>query len=354
MAARITTARRAQFSPGELAVVLSHYDVGVIASARDFPRGSRHSPKLLLCAADGRQFLLKKRAAGQDDPFRVAFTHVLLTYLRERRFPVPALIGTRDDQNSLLQLNGATYEMFEYIVGERYNGSLDQTQQAGELLRQFHDEVREFQTEWASPAGAYHDCPTVRQALNAIPATTAGHDSVIGHEAELLTLVQDLYERYDAAAERVTRCGADGWARRIIHGDWHPGNLLFREGRLAAVLDLDSARLQPPILDVANGLLQFSILRTHAGPDEWPSAFDEARMQRFWAGYGLRANGSSAQCSAITDLMIESLIAEAVLPIAETGSFGHLTGFGVLKMVRRKAEWLAEHRERLTRQFEAK
>ena len=103
MAARITTARRAQFSPGELAVVLSHYDVGVIASARDFPRGSRHSPKLLLCAADGRQFLLKKRAAGQDDPFRVAFTHVLLTYLRERRFPVPALIGTRDDQNSLLR-----------------------------------------------------------------------------------------------------------------------------------------------------------------------------------------------------------------------------------------------------------
>jgi hypothetical protein len=77
-------------------------------------------------------------------------------------------------------------------------------------------------------------------------------------------------------------------------------------------------------------------------------------MQRFWAGCGLRANGSSAQRSAITDLMIESLIAEAVLPIAETGSFGHLTGFGVLKMVRRKAEWLAEHRERLTRQFEAK
>jgi hypothetical protein len=262
MTARINTAKRAQFSPGELAVVLSHYDVGVIASARDFPRGSRHSPKLLLCAADGRQFLLKKRAAGQDDPFRVAFTHVLLTYLRERRFPVPALIGTRDDQNSLLQLNGATYEMFEYIVGERYNGSLDQTQQAGELLRQFHDEVREFQTEWASPAGAYHDCPTVRQALNAIPATTAGHDSVIGHEAELLALVQDLHARYDAAAEtrrtlRGGRLGQTHNSRRLAsrQSAFPRGAPGGRVGpRLGPFAAADSGRCQrpAPVLDPAD------------------------------------------------------------------------------------------------------
>jgi Ser/Thr protein kinase RdoA (MazF antagonist) len=339
--------RRKQFTASELAVVLSHYDVGVIASARDFPRGSRHSPKLLLCAADGRQFLLKKRAAGRDDPLKVAFTHALLTHLRQRRFPVPALIGTRNEQNSLLQINGSTYEMFEYVAGDRYSGSLDQTQRAAELLRQFHEKVRDFQTEWASPAGSYHDCPAVRQALNSIPATTAGHDSVIGHEAELLALIQDLHERYDTAAERVAACGANNWPATIIHGDWHPGNLIFRRGQVAAVLDLDSARLQPPILDVANGLLQFSMLWARGEPDEWPSDFDEPRMERFAAGYALSRSIPPQQRQTITDLMTESLISEAVLPIAATGSFGHLTGFGVLKMVRRKAAWLAEHRDRL-------
>jgi Ser/Thr protein kinase RdoA (MazF antagonist) len=345
------TTRREQFTPGELAVVLSHYDVGVIASARDFPRGSRHSPKLLLCAADGRQFLLKKRAAGRDDPFKIAFTHTLLGHLRQRRFPVPALIGTRDEQNSLLQINGATYEMFEYVVGDRYSGSLEQTQRAGEVLRQFHEKVRDFQTEWASPAGSYHDCPAVRQALNAIPTRTAGHDSVVGHEAELLALIADLHERYDAAAQRVAACGAGHWPASIIHGDWHPGNLIFRQGRVAAVLDLDSARLQPPVLDVANGLLQFSILRTRAGLDEWPSALDEPRLERFCKGYALAASIPPPQRRAIADLMAESIIAEAVLPIAATGSFGHLTGFGVLKMVRRKAEWLVQQRDRLFRRI---
>jgi Ser/Thr protein kinase RdoA (MazF antagonist) len=341
------TLKREQFTPGELAVVLSHYDLGVIRSARDFPRGSRRSPKLLLYAADGRQYLLKRRAGRPDDLFKVAFTHALLTHLRQRLFPVPALIGTRDEHNSLLQLNGVNYELFEFVEGERYSGSLEQTRRAAETLRQFHERVRDFQTEWAPPTGSYHDCPAVHQGLNTIPALTGKHDSAVGHEAELLGLIENLQLRYDAAAERVAACGADRWPATIIHGDWHPGNLLFRYGQVAAVVDLDSARLQPAVLDIANGLLQFSIVRTRGGPEDWPASLDEPRLERFCTGYDARTFVPPEQRRAIPDLMMESLIAETVLPIAATGSFGHLPGFGVLKMVHRKAEWLSQNSERL-------
>jgi len=46
--------------------------------------------------------------------------------------------------------------------------------------------------------------------------------------------------------------------------------------------------------------------------------------------------------------MIETMIAEAVLPIAATGFFGHLHGTDFLLMIRRKAEWLNNNREQLT------
>ncbi len=124
------TPDREQFAPGELAVVLSHYDLGVLESAKEFTRGSRRAPKLLLKTAQGR-FLLKRRASGRDDPFKVAFAHALLTHLRERGFPVPRLVGTRDEHNSLLQINGGVYELFEFIEGERYDRSLEQTDHAG-------------------------------------------------------------------------------------------------------------------------------------------------------------------------------------------------------------------------------
>ena len=46
--------------------------------------------------------------------------------------------------------------------------------------------------------------------------------------------------------------------------------------------------------------------------------------------------------------MIETMIAEAVLPIAATGFFGHLHGTDFLLMIRRKAEWLSKNRDKLT------
>ena len=52
---------------------------------------------------------------------------------------------------------------------------------------------------------------------------------------------------------------------------------------------------------------------------------------------------------SLVDLMIETMIAESVLPIAATGFFGHHHGADFLQMIRRKAEWLKENRENLTR-----
>jgi Ser/Thr protein kinase RdoA (MazF antagonist) len=340
------TTERERFSPDELAVVLSHYDLGVIQNAKEFARGSRRSPKLLLRAVDGR-YLLKRRAGGRDKPERVEFAHALLEKLRKRRFPVPALVRTRDGQDSMLRARGHVYELFEFMDGERYDGSLEQTTHAGKTLARFHRAVADFQTGWVPSRRAYHESQAVRDGLNSIPSTTASHDSVVGHEAELLSLTQELYERYEEAAEAADACGLNAWPTAIIHGDWHPGNMLFRGGRVAVVLDFDSARQQTRIIDVANGLLQFSILRGSGEPADWPSFFDGTRMRRFLMGYLAKQSLSRDQRAAIPHLMLESLIAESVVPIAATGSFGPMPGFGVLQMVRRKVRWLLQNRERL-------
>jgi len=340
------TTERERFSPDELAVVLSHYDLGVIQNAKEFARGSRRSPKLLMRAADGR-YLLKRRAAGRDKPERVKFAHDLLKHLRQRRFPVPALMTTRDGRESMLTIEGRIYELFEYRSGDRYDGSLDQTTHAGKTLARFHRAVEDFDAEWVPPRGAYHDSSAVRQGLNAIPSTTASHDSVVGHEAELLAMTQELYERYDEAAEAASARGLADWEATIIHGDWHPGNMVFESGRVVVVLDFDAVRRQPRVIDLANGLLQFSILRGSGEPAEWPSFLDGTRVRRFLRGYLAKQTLEPDEREVIPYLMLESLIAESVVPIAATGSFGPMPGFGVLQMVRRKVRWLLENADRL-------
>ena len=78
--------QREQFSAEELAIILSHFDIGVVDSIVEFPRGSRKAPKLLIVSEQGK-FLLKRRARGKDDPFKVAFTHALQLFLASKQFP---------------------------------------------------------------------------------------------------------------------------------------------------------------------------------------------------------------------------------------------------------------------------
>src|SRR5688500_12442988 len=159
--------QRETFTLEELAVVLSHFDIGVIDSVVEFPRGSRKAPKLLIVSEQGK-FLLKRRARGKDDPFKVAFCHAIQLHLAAKQFPLPHLIGTKKENNSMLQWRGNVYEMFEYIPGQGYPQSLESTFDSGRVLGLYHKLLETFRSEWQPPTGSYHMAPAVEQGLRAI------------------------------------------------------------------------------------------------------------------------------------------------------------------------------------------
>lgn len=330
---------RERFLPEELNDVLAHYALGTITGAREYSRGSRRSPKILLETDQGR-YILKRRALGRDRPARVTFSHTLLRHLFEKGFCVPRLVYTRDIGDSKLIRQGRVYELFEYVGGGHYDESLEDTAHAGKTLARLHRALYDFQTAWQPGMGGYHNSERVRRGLQQIPATVSSHDSVSGREAELLGLVQELHACYDQSANTVEQLGFAKWKGGLIHGDWHPGNMRFSDAKVRVVLDFDSARRAPLVTDLANGMLQFSLVRGAGDPEQWPEYFDLARLKRFYVGYAKRIRLSKRQRRAIPPLMIESLIAEGVVPIAATGSLGELPGLGVLRMVRKKVRWL--------------
>lgn len=333
--------QREKFSGDELAIVLSHYDLGVIESITEFPRGSRKAPKLLIVSETGK-FLLKRRARGRDDPSKVAFSHSLQTFLASKQFPLPHIIGTRTDNNSMLQWRGGIYELFEYIPGQPYPHTLEATFDAGRILALYHKLLLDFGSEWQPPSGSYHLQPSIEQGLRAIPKALS---NVSGQKLE--GLLKFLAESYQDAAEKVESLGIGNWPRQYVHADWHPGNMLFRENRVVAVIDYDSARQLQRIIDVANGALQFSIIGGETDVTRWPDHLDESRFKRFVQGYDDVMLLSEAEVKAMPWLMIEALIAEAVLPIAITGTFGRMDGLSFLEMIQRKAYWLIHSTDKL-------
>jgi homoserine kinase type II len=338
--------QRETFTADELAIVLSHFDIGVIDSIAEFPRGSRKAPKLLIVSEQGK-FLFKRRARGKDDPFKVAFTHALQLFLAAKQFPLPHLIGTRRENNSMLQWRNGVYEMFEYIPGQGYPQTLEATFDAGRVLALYHKLLEDFKSEWRPPGGSYHMASAIEQGLKTIAANLPVGPN--NENADVHHLLSHLLKSYRKAATTAHQEGIEAWPRTIVHADWHPGNMLFRDNRIVAVIDYDSARLLPRVIDIANGLLQFSIIGGDDDVAKWPDHLDENRFKRFAAGYDQVTLLSEAEIKVIPYLMIEALIAEAVFPIAQTGSIGRLEGLPFLQMVLRKVSWMEQNYEKMTK-----
>jgi homoserine kinase type II len=339
---------RDQFGTFELAIVLSHYDLGIIDKIQEFPRGSRRAPKLLLRSDEGL-YLLKRRARGKDDAFKVAFCHSIQLHLAAKQFPLPHLIGTRRDNNSMLQLEETIYEVFEYIRGTGYDMGLEATQDAGKTLGLFHKLLVDFSTDHEPAKGSYHNSRLVHSSLDQLPKTLEKLDArIAGGQAERLNeLVAFLRDSYNDAGQRAEDAGLNDWPVQIVHSDWHPGNMLFRGTRVVAVIDFDAARLQPRVLDTANGALQFAIVGGGDDPNDWPEYIDVTRYKRFLLGYDRVNQLSRAEIAVVPWLMIEALIAEAAIPIANTGRFARMDGFDFLQMIERKVRWLQNQAESL-------
>jgi len=334
----------ATFDLAEAVTVLSNYDLGVIQAVREFRRGSRHSPKLLI-KSDKGVFILKRRAHGRDDPLKVAFTHQIQRRLAKAGFPLPriALVRNTDPPLSMLNLSGRIYELFEFVKGEVYDQSLHATFEAGQGLALFHKLLADEKPDWEPPGTSFHRASFVPPNLAFIP-----HRLNDGSLVEISDFLRDAYVQ---AGQRVESAGFASWPRQIAHGDWHPGNMLFRGSKIVAVIDYDTARVLPRGIDIANGALQFSITRTGGDPDGWSEAPDEGRLKRFCRGYDSLAASliSADEVQAMPWLMIEALIAEAALPIAATGKFGRFDAAPILRMVERKVRWLQSHGERIAR-----
>ncbi|MEN6385204.1 MAG: phosphotransferase [Phycisphaerales bacterium] len=327
----------AHFTSQELALVLSHYDIGIIQQIKNVVRGSRKAPKQIIVSDKGRYFL-KRRAKGKDIPARIEFAHEVQKTLNQNNFPVSKLIPSRDTSKTFLEIEGHIYELFEFALGSRFDGRVELVENAGETLANFHKILKNHTFASMSQRSSFHDSKSVRSHLKKISSDNhLGTDKTV---SQLMTI-------YNHASVNVNQFGFDQWPKSIVHGDWHPGNMLFSGSKISAVFDFDSLNLAPITTDIANGALQFSIVAGRPDPAEWPDYLDESKFVAFINGYRKTNPISENEIKSLLDLMIETLIAEAVLPIAATGYFSNFSGIEFLKMIHRKCTWIENNRKLL-------
>ena len=317
-------AARTAMSPREIRAVLEHYPLGTARSIRPMKIGSPASPKVVI-QCDSERFVLKRRGPGRDDPMGVARIHATQLAVEQAGVPVARLIGTRDN-NSMLQLDGRVYEMTMWIEGRPYAHTPAHAGAGGRALRALHTALAQVRGVRGFDRGSYHRAEHVEARLAHIAS---------GLDHEHARIVADVLGLYRHAGQ--ISADADAEPRQIVHGDWHPGNLIYQDDGQATIVDFDTLRIARRVTDAASGALWFSLPRHPDSRTLSPSAdWDLARA--FTSGYGESLDSPRAR--VLCGLMGEALIAEAVVPIARTGLIGHEDGVRVLEEVRTLVRWI--------------
>ena len=159
-----------------------------------------------------------------------------------------------------------------------------------------------------------------------------------------------LQSQYKTAFKKVESVEFNSLPTSIVHNDWHPGNMLYKDGEIIAVIDFDSLRVSPRVTDVANGALQFSMRMGDAERvDNWPDSFRGHTIQSLVQSYDQFTKHPlmASERSIVPALMVEALIVESVFPILKSGTFGRVRGSSFLRMVERKLRWLEPRTQRV-------
>jgi len=237
--------------------------------------------------------MLKRYKASVALP-AVIHEHSILTYLAQINFPAPRLLSTCTGE-TFVHRQGDTYALFDFIEGyiQYPNYFLPPAQvrrfvsAAGETLASLHDELQDFVPAGQNPNGfkslrgdRWRDLGWYTDKLAHCIAETRRLNTT-GNETP--AIVNILLRRADwihdtlCQLDRVLKAAAP--PRLIIHGDYGPCNLLFKQNAPAVVLDFEIARLDWPIVDLAKAISNFAFDRL---------GFSFGKMKRFLDAYEAR------------------------------------------------------------------
>ena len=323
---------RQQLSQREIDHVLGHYDLGKVISINELAAGSVYSPKVVIETSRGK-LLLKRRARGLDLPAMVAFSHEIMIGCLSLGLCVPPLLATKTN-NSMVQFEDQVYELFAFIEGVGFDRSPTMikahAQQAGALLGETHRTLNRVETNFQAPIE-----PTTIDLTRA-HLLDSSRPNIAAHTRDLLTRVLGYG---DELAQ------ANAQAPGFVHGDWHPGNMIYRGDQIVSVCDFDNTRLGSRAREVAQAMVHFSLKAPTSGqtalncdPDP-----DIVAMRSFWTGY-MGETSTPVRARLCAGLMPAVMVDEALalLPShAESAPSGQSDS--MLIAVARKAGWLDDH-----------
>ena len=218
-----------------MAIVAEHYDLGEITGCEPLRAAHQRRHRKLVLTAETGKFLVKTYARDSYVLDALRFQHHLSDHLLEHGLPVARIqktkLGTRIVENS----NWAM-ELQEFVEGAPMQISVNSLLISGQMLGKFHFECRDFPRP-KRDARMWRFSQVPRHSFDKLfeRAKEEGDESVASRHCDRIAAF------LQKATEALSFAKRNEFETGLIHGDWHGGNLIFLDEKLAAIVDLEFA-----------------------------------------------------------------------------------------------------------------
>jgi len=214
------------------------------------------------------------RGPGLDPTAKILFEHSVAEHARAGGFGEMIRIVPSRTGDGLVRIGGEMYALFEWIRGKIYEKeevglSPTRVERAGRALARLHKAMEGFQAppggDGALPEG---DLITfLEEALESMPRIEA---ALCANEGSRNSKIRTRLGPLESAAGKYLLALQGGPCRDlrqravesgscVIHGDFKHNNIAFdEEDRVVKLWDLHRCRVELPLVDLCDGLLNFS------------------------------------------------------------------------------------------------
>ena len=233
----------------EIKRIINFYDLGQLRTTCRVEQGFIND-NWIVETVRGRYFL-KRRHPDLRNSELICAQHELVQHLRHSGFPAPVIIPTRRGE-TLLILDGEFYEIQEFIEGKPY----EETNEAhfiaaATALGLYHTYVQNFTFKALSNVDRLY-CPIILTSNLSVISKALK----IRSGSHVADFIEALASHAMDLSSRLSTC--EKLPRLVIQGDYHAGNLIFKNDNIVGVVDYDKARHQPRVVELAEALIYFA------------------------------------------------------------------------------------------------
>jgi Ser/Thr protein kinase RdoA (MazF antagonist) len=225
----------------ELSLIAEHYALGGVENVEG-DLGGLFNVNLKVVTAKGA--FVVRVLSGLATEAGVEFGTAVAEHLRSKGIPALCPLRTRTGDTHL-RLGQRIVQVTPFVEGVRFEYTEQQAESCGRMLRRCHDALSGFPS---GPKPVWSNVPSSDILEDGVRTLLKRSDVTKQVDGFSTTTLLQVYERITEDWNSMM----DSLPQTVIHGDWHPWNLLFDDaGGVRAVMDFDFAQRAARIHDVA-------------------------------------------------------------------------------------------------------